>query len=44
MDILLATANHTPFYVAAGALAAWAVLIGFIGIRSNNFPEAIGGF
>ena len=41
---MLATANHTPFYVAAGALAAWAVLIGFIGIRSNNFPEAIGGF
>jgi len=44
MDILLATANHTPFYVAAGALASWAVLIGLVGIRSNNFPNAIGGF
>ncbi len=38
-----ATAEHgskTAFYVAGGALACWAVLIGVIGITSPTFPRS----
>ena len=32
--------SHTPFYVAGGALAAFAVVISFIGIkRHENWPS-----
>ena len=42
--MLIAAANHTPFYIAAGALASWAVVIGALGIKSANFPSNVGGF
>jgi len=31
-------ADKTPFYVFAGALAAWAVVLSAIGLRSPSFP------
>ena len=40
-----ATAEHgskTAFYVAAGALACWAVLLGVIGITRETFPPSAG--
>ena len=42
--MLIASASHTPFYIAAGALASWAVVIGVLGIKSANFPSNVGGF
>jgi len=30
--------SKTPFYIAGGILALWAVLLGFIGLRSESFP------
>ncbi len=42
--MLIANATHTPFYIAAGALAAWAVVVGLLGIKSANFPSNVGGF
>lgn len=39
MSPLIASSGHTPFYVAAGALAAWAIVIGLVGIRSGSFPS-----
>ena len=30
--------SKTAFYVAGGALAAWAVILGVIGLRSADFP------
>ena len=30
--------SKTGFYVLGGALASWAVLLGFIGLRSPDFP------
>jgi hypothetical protein len=33
-----AETSKTAFYVAGGILAAWAVLIGFVGLRSPDFP------
>lgn len=44
MTTLIANSQHMPFYVAAGTLAAWAIVIGAIGIRSHNFPGSGGGF
>jgi hypothetical protein len=39
---LLAVDDHepskTPFYIGGGILALWAVLLGFIGLRSETFP------
>jgi plastocyanin len=34
--------NKVPFYVAGGALAAWAVLLGFFGITHPDFPGSVG--
>jgi len=34
--------SKTAFYVAGGALACWAVLIGAIGITSPSFPRSAG--
>ena len=42
--MLIASSGHTPFYIAAGALALWAVVIGAIGIKSTDFPSGKGGF
>jgi hypothetical protein len=36
-------ANHTPFYIAGGALALWAVLVSFVGMRRHaNWPSSDG--
>ena len=44
--VLLAVDEHepskTPFYIAGGILALWAVLRGFIGLRSESFPATKG--
>jgi hypothetical protein len=28
-----------PFYIGGSALALWAVLVGFFGLRSDSFPD-----
>ena len=33
----------TPYYIIGGALAAWAVLVAFLGIRFDRFPGGKGG-
>jgi hypothetical protein len=30
--------NKVPFYIGGSVLAAWAVLIGFFGVRGDTFP------
>jgi hypothetical protein len=30
--------SHTAFYIAGGALAAWAVIVSFAGITRPDFP------
>lgn len=35
--------DKTAFYVAAGAFAAWAVLIGAVGVLRPAFPRGDGG-
>ncbi|MEI6447749.1 MAG: plastocyanin/azurin family copper-binding protein [Actinomycetes bacterium] len=42
--MLIASSGHTPFYIAAGVLALWAVVVGAIGIKSANFPNGKGGY
>jgi hypothetical protein len=42
------TAEHaepskTPFYIAGGALALWAVAVSAVGIRSPDFPGGATG-
>jgi predicted benzoate:H+ symporter BenE len=32
--------DKTPFYVAAGVFAAWAVLVGVIGVTRETFPSS----
>lgn len=34
--------SKTAFYVAAGALACWAVLLGVFGITRETFPPSAG--
>jgi hypothetical protein len=34
--------NKTPFYLGGGVLALWAVFLGFIGLRSDDFPGTDG--
>ena len=34
--------SKTPFYVAGGVLAAWAVLVSAIGITRPDFPRGTG--
>ena len=45
--LVLAVDDHepskTPFYIGGGMLALYAVLLGFIGIRSENFPSSSSG-
>jgi plastocyanin len=33
--------SKTPFFIAAGVLVAWAVLVSAIGIRSERFPSSV---
>ena len=35
--------SHTPFYVAGGALAVWAVLVATFGIMRPSFPANTAG-
>ena len=32
--------SKVPFYIAGGALACWAVLLGVVGLRSETFPSS----
>ncbi|HXE43922.1 MAG TPA: hypothetical protein VN635_01880 [Conexibacter sp.] len=34
--------SKTAFYIAGGALACWAVLLGVIGITNPSFPRSPG--
>jgi hypothetical protein len=34
--------SKTAFYIAAGALAGWAVLIGALGVTRETFPQSAG--
>ena len=43
LPLIAAAVEHaeptkTAFYIAAGALACWAVLLGFVGITRETFP------
>jgi hypothetical protein len=31
--------SKVPFYILGGALAAWAVVLGFVGLSRPSFPE-----
>jgi hypothetical protein len=35
--------SKTAFYLCGGALAAWAVVLGFVGLRSPEFPGSESG-
>jgi hypothetical protein len=32
--------SKVPFYIGGGALAAWAVVLGFFGLRGETFPAS----
>jgi hypothetical protein len=34
--------SEVPFFVAGGVFAAWAVVVGFLGTRSEAFPGGMG--
>jgi hypothetical protein len=34
--------SKTAFYLCGGLLAAWAVVLGFVGLRSPDFPGGDG--
>jgi hypothetical protein len=34
--------SKTIYYVAGGALAVWAVVLAFVGLRSAGFPRSAG--
>jgi arginine exporter protein ArgO len=45
LPLIIAAAEHaepskTAFYIAAGALACWAVLLGVVGITRETFPAS----
>jgi hypothetical protein len=37
-SLILAAVSKTPFYIAGGALAVYAVILATIGITAPNFP------
>ena len=37
-----AETSKTPFYVAGGALAVWAVVVGALGLARQDFPSSDG--
>ncbi len=49
LTLLAAVAEHAPegsktaYYIAAGALALWAVLLGAFGVMRPAFPRGNGG-
>ena len=42
--LLVASVSKVPFYVAGGALAAWAVILAYLGISRPEFPGGVGGY
>src|SRR4051812_12884976 len=40
--LVLATTSKTPFYIAGGLLAVWAVVVSAIGISRPDFPGSNG--
>jgi hypothetical protein len=40
--VAAAEPTKTAFYIAAGALACWAVLLGVVGITRETFPASAG--
>jgi hypothetical protein len=36
--VFVVATSHVAWIVAGGALAVWAVIVGFLGIRSAEFP------
>ncbi len=38
-----ATVSKTPFYIAGGALALWAVVLSALGLTRPNFPSGARG-
>src|SRR5690349_14751954 len=42
MVLVLATTSKTPFYIAGGLLAVWAVVVSAIGISRPDFPGSSG--
>ena len=44
--LVLAVHDNEPdkaaFYILGGLLAVWAVVLGFIGLRSETFPATLG--
>ncbi len=38
LHLAAGSVSKVPFYVAGGLLAAWAVLIGVLGVRRPTFP------
>ena len=44
VPVLAAEKNKTPFYIAGGALALWAIGISLaVGLRRPDFPSSAGG-
>ncbi len=44
VPVLAAEKNKTPFYIAGGALALWAIVISVgVGLRRPDFPSSVGG-
>ena len=35
--------SKTPFYIAGAVLAAWAVIVAFVGITQPDFPKNAAG-
>jgi hypothetical protein len=42
--LVVASVSKTPFYIAGGALAAWAVVLAYLGISRPEFPGGVGGY
>jgi hypothetical protein len=41
--VLSATVSKVPFYIAGGALAAWAVILAALGLNRPDFPGGLRG-
>jgi hypothetical protein len=41
--LLSATISKVPFYIAGGALAAWAVILAALGLNRPGFPGGLRG-
>ena len=38
VEVAEETGSQTPFYIAGGLLALWAVVASFVGMRRQSFP------